>query len=657
MAESGGIGDLWLRIKSAFDSQGTNEAEKGLKGVKTEGDATNETFKELGYSADALKASMLELVAFAEVVAIFHEGVTEAVNLERSFRGINFTTQQLGQDQKKTNEEIEKFAGALQRVSGVATSETIEALRKTYVQTHDLEQAMTRVSLASDIFSRGGAKTLTEALGFVEAAADGNARAFKELYGERLKGDDQLDTSEKMLARLEKDFRGATVEVNDHARKVEQATGAWKNFVEEVGQKVLPILTNIKDAIGTAGSRLLNLAEAEAAALKYLFNRTHENYEALQKAGRKYFEDGKALVAEDVETIRKAAAEKVKVNEELQKRIEAERKAAQEKADAEAAAKAAAEAAKNRSVAIAEEKKLSTESLAIYRALQQSKVAAADGYAAKYHAEMELLAREEALALGKLINDHANTEINRANISETYANKRLAIEIKLKDDIKKLDQTERDEFYKWEQNTLKVATENVHKMVGVWLEGYRLKQQARERDLKAEKEISAAVTGLGDEAFGQSKAWAIAKAEINEAQSITSIWAEWGAYPVVAAVLTALSVATNIAQIAKIESAEPGSGFDDPRNDQAAYLGGRRWANDMIGKFTSGVSAGWAGAMVGGNPSTTNNNNNARTFNINWNGAGTVDPNNVESMKKLIRAFKTMEKQYDTVRRVSRSGQ
>lgn len=68
--------------------------------------------------------------------------------------------------------------------------------------------------------------------------------------------------------------------------------------------------------------------------------------------------------------------------------------------------------------------------------------------------------------------------------------------------------------------------------------------------------IARSAAQFAEAAFGDSKAGAMAAAAINEAASIAEIWAHWAWNPAIAGALTALSVATFAAQIAKINSTE-----------------------------------------------------------------------------------------------------
>jgi len=177
---------------------------------------------------------------------------------------------------------------------------------------------------------------------------------------------------------------------------------------------------------------------------------------------------------------------------------------------------------------------------------------------------------------------------------------------------------------------------------------------AQREKLRMAGEYASATVELGYAVFGESKELAIASSVVNTYRAAIEVLPNY--------YLAALVIATGLAQVAKIASTQPsgsgdvsaGRGFDDPRNDQAAYVGGRRWAADMIGEFTKGVSSGWASGMGAGGGSTSNTYDNRRTFNVHMHGAGLIDPNNVQMMKQFKRTLDVIDSQVEGQRSVAR---
>jgi hypothetical protein len=127
--------------------------------------------------------------------------------------------------------------------------------------------------------------------------------------------------------------------------------------------------------------------------------------------------------------------------------------------------------------------------------------------------------------------------------------------------------------------------------------------------------VEQSLMTIGTSIFGQNKTLAVAGAVINVAEGVTKALADysWPYDMIVAAAV----VAAGAAQISTIESASPGasgggsssaSGFDNPSNDYAAFLGGQKWAGDMVRNYSGGAAAGWNAAMLkGGGGSSTSN--------------------------------------------------
>ena len=128
--------------------------------------------------------------------------------------------------------------------------------------------------------------------------------------------------------------------------------------------------------------------------------------------------------------------------------------------------------------------------------------------------------------------------------------------------------------------------------------GVKLAQSVADQKIAIEKAVVSGITTVGDDLFGQSKGWAVAKAIINTYEGFTQALA--APYPL-DLVLPEIVLAEGLAEVAKIE----GVGFDDPRNDFAARVGGAKWALDMVNNFEAGASMGFSRAIM----NTTNNSN------------------------------------------------
>jgi hypothetical protein len=182
----------------------------------------------------------------------------------------------------------------------------------------------------------------------------------------------------------------------------------------------------------------------------------------------------------------------------------------------------------------------------------------------------------------------------------------------------------------------------------------KLQKAADDAQKQATMDVANAAMSAAGEMFGESKELAIAQAIINTYEGASKAMAQGG---IAGPALAAIVIAAGLAQVAKISSTEPttaGGGFDDPRNDAAARIGGRRWATDMIGEFTKGVSQGWAEGMATGTGRSNVTNDNRKTFNVHMHGAGLIDPNNVQMAKQFKRTLDLVDVQIEGQRSIAR---
>lgn len=130
--------------------------------------------------------------------------------------------------------------------------------------------------------------------------------------------------------------------------------------------------------------------------------------------------------------------------------------------------------------------------------------------------------------------------------------------------------------------------------------------------------VNGAINALGDY-FGASKEIAVAQAIISTYQGAALALATYE-YPYDLIVAAAV-IAEGLADVAMISGAAPksaskgsssftgpqgGYGFDNPSSDYAAYIGGQKWAGDMVRNYSSGAEAGWSAGMArGGNRSSS----------------------------------------------------
>jgi hypothetical protein len=157
-----------------------------------------------------------------------------------------------------------------------------------------------------------------------------------------------------------------------------------------------------------------------------------------------------------------------------------------------------------------------------------------------------------------------------------------------------------------------------------------MESQAQELDSLT----ASSITTLGNY-FKIGKALSIAQAIINTYAGATKALEQGGIYGVP---LAAIVIAAGLANVATIAAQDPSAnqsgsftgpqggfggvtghaGFDDPANDFAAVVGGRKWARDMVGYFSRGASQGFAQELTGsggGGPGGPSSYDQRRTYN------------------------------------------
>ena len=707
---------LDLLFRSSADNSGSEKAAAGVKHVGEAAHSTKEELEELGYSAKAAKGMLLELVAFAEIVAQFKEGAKEVMLLEQAFNELDRSTKRYKQDGVEVKEGIESFAKKLAEVAGVQDEKSIPAMVRLYSATGDLELAQKRAALAADIAIARDID-FSDAMGVVSMAAGGNIRSLREVgifmqsTGDKTK-DAQIaldalvgrfggaaDGAKGLkvdLARLNAEFedvRGKAVEPLLHLLVVLMKSGKTAfNTLAEGALKLGATFGYVYDQAGNLGSLLKDLfmgnfskIEKDMAAFKGTYKNYQKDYELITK------------VSED---------ELLKIWEgTAQQKLGIDRK--QRAGHIEGGKEAAKQ-----------EKDYLAERL-------QAEVTAAQTSIARELAERALLAHQEAKEMEDEVGKVAKTEEDKENIRAKYRNLRFASEMKALNALLKLedDETKRviadtekkmaaeqkanewvlKETVRIDQMKLKGANDYMAKYrlglqnladnekklladavkAGVSAEQakelatrqrligtYQLEKEKAKAEMDLNVSVFNALVSLSNTLFGESKALALAQTVINTAAGIMKIWATTDGYTAIA--MTVVEAAAGVAAIAKITSTNYNStatatnstgtapapqGFDSPSNDYAAYVGGGNWARHMVQRFQSGATAGFSDGLMGmGRGHTVNSTtDNRRTFNVNLYGASFLDPSNMQHVTQLHRALTVVDRQLEQARVVGRT--
>jgi hypothetical protein len=592
---------LGVGIKSTADNTGFDTAAKGAKG-------TEDALKGAGTAADTAKTAFTELagalglmVGLAEIISFFKDAAEEAYKEERALRGVAQAALIFGGDMGKAKEEANLFTSALSIQTGVMKDELLDAYSKVYLATGKVTEAQKETTLAANLAAVRHIDMAT-ALRLVESAATGVPGRFDRIVGGVTEGTTAMEKHESMTRRLISAYGDVSKVTDDAAMATDRAARRWDEFKDMVGGPVLGAMGKFKDALA-------------------LFPRTLTLISDLSVVWADTVKAKAGAVAEFLLTVWKGPTAAFAVYAAETEAIETKRDAEIKKAYAQN---------------IAEQK-------AMDKAATIAKVTEL-GFRGK---DEEKAAKDKE----KLLDETARYDMKAYYAMLDAEEKAYAkhVEWIVKEQRKLQTETQKylDDSRTAEENMQKKVRELVKQTLAV-------KKAAAKEELKMQVEVANATIGLMVDVFGQSKELSIVQAIINTYEGATKALAQGGIY---GAVLAAIVIAAGLAQIANIESAAPassgagvnvgGAGFDDPANDQAAYMGGRKWANDMIGKFSSGVSQGWASGMGAGG-STTNNS----TTNIHVAG-GLIDPNSREWMKQFGRKL-ALSMQSDSQRTIAR---
>ncbi len=599
--------NLKTTLTSTADTTGATEMSAGLSGVGTAADAVKTQVEEL-------MASLVALFALSELISFFKDASAEAEKLEVAMRGVDSAAGLMNVSTPELREKVLNFSEALGRLGGVMDNEVIVAMSKLLTETGSYEEAAARATLAMRIHTNT-AYSFEEALAIVEKTARGQTRGIQQLTGEIIIGTNAHEKATKGLDALNRKFGEMKLTLDDNAGTLEKNRAAWDNFKDTVGGVVLTIGVGLIKEIRAIPEELRFMAALGGEFFRQLAERAGVAANFITGIFKKNWPD---LVAEA-----KAANERIVAEDRAR-----EEKLLKDHEDADKREVAALEAK------IAKETTLKTHANKMEEA-GDKEVAdnAVKLMEEEYRFQMALKRQyEHDLKVGMA----AVEALDRKDAAE-----RLRIEKEEHEAELQLDrelQRQRKEIQRAEYETFR---------------------QFKRQEYELTADVINGGLELAGEAFGAQKEMAMAEAIIRAALAVESALSAPWPLDLVLPILIAAEAAMQIAKIASTEAPSVGgisasdiggAGFDDPSNDAAAYAGGRKWAHDMIGKFTGGassVSQGWAHGM-----GAVNNNSTSNVTNINVSG-GLINPSDKEFMKQFGRKL-AIAMQADGQRTVAR---
>lgn len=606
--------EVWL--KSKWDGDAMKAAEADFRKTQRAVVETKESMNVMGEAASALKAQFIGLLAFAEVVAQFKEGFEQVAALEQAMNQLERATARNGDNFDEVKKKITDFGTALMEAAGVDDDAAIRAMVKLYNATGDVENAMNLVRLAADVAASGIGIEFEQAISIVTKAAQGQTRALVELNLKVDEGTGKTISAAEALERIEKAYGGAASSAKGMAVEVSKLSEEWENFRNSAVENSGPALVFLMKSLRTAGSEIYDAFAIVFDVIGRILKSLVFLGAAIGQTLVGNFQGAKDWAKAGVEQIQYMTQASIEISAEGAKRVKA--------IWAEGTAK-----------------------LGSGPAAPLGTPGAGTGDGAGAGAGGGKGGKAGKTILGEM---YGPTTKEKADY-ERELKESLKQAQKAHDELaaqqKRADGKELDEAGKLAYGLVKIEKERAEKE-------RKIAEELAEQKKAAAQATAFAAIGFARSAFGESKALSIAEASISTWQGAARALKDWPAP--YSYIIAAMTIASGLAQVAKITStdATKGSGFDDPSNDAAARIGGRRWAADMIGEFTAGASAGWAQGMRAGSTSTTTNDN-RRTFNVHMHGTGFIDPTNVNSMKQFHRALQIIDTQYAGQRTVARA--
>jgi hypothetical protein len=606
--------EVWL--KSRYDGDAMKAAQADFKRTQAAAKKTDESFKDMGYSADALKQQLTGLLAFTTVVAQFREGFEQVAALEQAMNQLERATKRNGDNFDVVKGKIVGMADALKKAAGVDDDAAIKKMVSLYNATGDVANAMNLVALAADVAVGSGLK-FEQASDLVTKAATGEVGELKRLGITIDENGTKTDKATRGLDALQKTFGGAANGAKGLKVELDRLNESYEDMRNSLVEKLTP-------AIEIA----MNLIKSFFVALDGAWRLFSDAVVGTLGFFGKFGSYMKALLSGDLAGMKAAVSG-----------MGAEVKGTYD------SMVAGAEATK---------KKIAD----IWTA------PAGGGVKAGKPTGIVTPGGGGGSALAEQINEWQQ-EMNRWHqlqgaLNLAFLKKKLADEKKHEDAklaLRKHGAKETERIEKQldaeRERLMDAQTQRI-------LDQVRLTKASKDAEKAMAIETAYAAIGLGQAMFGDSKELAIASAIINTYEGASKALAQGGIY---GPVLAAIVIATGMAQVAKITSTEPsggdatrGQGFDNPSSDAAARLGGRRWAADMIGEFTGGVREGWAAGMMGGQRGgSTTNYDQRRTYNVHLHGAGLIDPSNQQMLLQLKRNLDMVGSRVDSQRTLARA--
>jgi len=600
--------EVWL--KSRYDGDAMKAAQADFKRTQTEASKTGESFKDMGYSADALKQQLTGLLAFTTVVAQFREGFEQVQQLEQAMNQLERATKRNGDSFVDVKGKIVGMAESLKKAAGVDDDAAIKKMAELYNATGDVANAMNLVALAADV-AVGTGMDFAAANDLVTKAAMGQTRGLRELNISIEEGGNKTENANRALEAIRKNFGGAANDAKGMKIESDRLSESYEDMRNNLIEKLTPSLGVAMKSVEAFFIILDGLWRVVSSTMVSATNAIANAGSGVWKMLKGDFSGAKAAFASAKKDIAEWGDDVVESAERT-------------------AAKVAAAWNKPKGGGV--------------NAGEPTAIVTPGGGGSDLKEEVNQWQQE--LDRWHQMQGALNLEFLKKKLADEKAHEAAKLALR-KASAKETERIEK-QLDAERERLMEAQTQRI-------LDQVRLQKTAQ--SVQRDQIFATLDAGIaaGRALFGESKELAIAEAVINTYRGATQALPNY--------VLAALVIATGLAQVAKIASTEPsggdatrGQGFDNPSSDAAARIGGRRWAADMIGEFTGGVREGWAAGMMGGQRGgSTTNYDQRRTYNVHLHGAGLIDPSNQQMLLQLKRNLDMVGSRVDDQRTLARA--
>jgi hypothetical protein len=682
---------LEVLIRSILDAKGfeelksrLSEATEQTKAKQKADEDASESSKKFGDSLSKLGEELLAtagaVIGVEKAFEFFKDSLKEAVEGEKVMYQFAAANEALAGSSEKSKEENEQWLLSVQQSSGIVKSELLPAYMKLLAATGSVDAAQGSLQVAAGAAAAGfgDVSSVSQKLAKFLLAPDGPVKA-TDTFGLYLKKlHSQGLTTSQVLETLGQKFGDAGAHIDNNAMKIARAKIEWNEFKEQIGQTAIGLLQYLKPAMEVIELVIVGVIVGVTKLNGYvgiLQSSMGTFFHAIVQFIEGDYKKAYATFTNGIKDIPKQFAA---VEKEADKLAEKLTSSMNKSSEGIKGTKAVVDGMKG-GLGHAQ-KAVEDLSTAITRMEMQSKLAAhgeedlqqklIEGY--KRVAQQFKVTGDDKLKIDLKIRESEQklTDMETAEVAKRE---------KFAEQAEKKRLSEEDKTFKKklaaQEKALKIAARNdaeyyksLLALYGQDLASYTLTVEEKEdvaaRAEKAQEELNAkqaknnadmnaeildsAITTLGN-AFGIGKEIAIANAIINTYEGATKALAQGG---ILGEVMAAIVIATGIAQIATIASTNPGTtastgaatatssgqGFDDPAHDFKAYVGGQKWADDMVGQFSAGATAGFKSQMVNNDNrkySTSTQQNKTTNFNIK--APGYVDAANKAGMRRFVR--------------------